>query len=234
MTKLIKYELKSIILSKKYFYINLLLIISVLKDLNTLLGSWNLHAAVSPWTYADFIVRQNSLLITFIVLLGLNVFSNNENRVKNIMFSTTFSEKGYYFLKQIGIFISICISIIILIALSFIWYAYYLRFYDFNKFLYPTVILVFPALLLILGLSMNIGRASEKLLNLFIPIVFLGTSLNLNLPQWLDIAGNNTIRYLLFASNEDFILPLDFLFSRIFMTVLGMVLIIFACRKSKA
>lgn len=99
MTKLIKYELKSIILSKKYFYINLLLIISVLKDLNTLLGSWNLHAAVSPWTYADFIVRQNSLLITFIVLLGLNVFSNNENRVKNIMFFNYIFRKRLLFFK---------------------------------------------------------------------------------------------------------------------------------------
>ena len=135
MIKLIKYDLKSIVISKKYFYINLILAIVTLRAVNGVLGISKFKGVISPWTYAQFIVGMNSFLMTIIAILSVGIFSNSEKRVRNILFSTKLSERGYYFLKQISILIAVTISLIIVIIVSFGWYGYYLKFSDFSKFL---------------------------------------------------------------------------------------------------
>lgn len=235
--KLFNYELKQIVFSKKYFYINLILILSGLNALNSNLSPHNPVGIMTEWSYSNFITTSNSFLITFTILLCIAVFSKNEEKVKNIVFSTEFSEKGYYLIKQLSILAAITISLLILVIGSFIWYGYYLNFYSYYKFLYPIFIFAFPPIIFTMGISMNIGRWSEKILYLLVPLLFIGTNLNLKLPCWVDIAGNNTIfvlNYFLVRGAEEFNLPKDFICSRILMVGIGILLGIFACRKDRA
>lgn len=235
--KIFNYELKQIIFSKKYFYINLILILYGFNKLNSNLSPYNPVGIMTKWSYSDFVAGCNSFLIIFTVLLCIAVFSKNEEKVKNIIFSTKFSEKGYFFIKQISIFAAISISLLILVIGSFIWYGYYLNFYSYHQFLYPIFIFAFPSIIFIMGISMNIGRCSEKALYLLVPVLLIGTSLNLRLPCWVDIAGNNTIFILnsfTVRGAENFILPMDFICSRLIMIGIGIILCIFACRRDRA
>lgn len=235
--KLFNYELKQIIYTKKYFYINLILILFGLNTLDGNLSPHNPVGIVTKWSYSSFITSCNSFLIVFTAILCITIFSEKEEKVKNIIFSTKFSEKGYYLIKQLSIFTAITISLLILIITSFIWYGYYLKFYSFKDFLYPIFIFAFPAIIFTLGISMNLGRWSEKILYLLVPLLFIGTALTLRLPCWVDIAGNNTIyvlNYFTVRGNEDFILPINFICSRLIMVGIGIILGVFACRKDRA
>lgn len=100
---------------------------------------------------------------------------------------------------------------------------------------------IIPTSIFIFGFSIFIGKINNKLLYGLIPITFIFGILNLrSLPVWIDVFGNNFLQdyglQAVLSSNSEevpFIIPSDFIYSRLVFIALGILLFLFACKHKK-
>jgi len=239
LLKALKYEVMRLAYNKKYFYMLLI---------ESLFASYILMSFVSvgkdgtapfsSWTYSEFLTYIGPLLSVILVLLCMSVFSEKEIAVRKIIFSAPLSESKYYLLKASAITAVLVFTASVPILLSFAYYAYYFNFYAYAEFLLPILLFLLPSQVLVLGLALVAGRINSRLLYLLLPVLFMGF-FKMGFPVWFDLFGNNflsrPLRWYLgvYEGPIPYILPGEFLYSRLILIFTGVGLLALACRGSK-
>lgn len=196
-------------------------------------------APFSKWTYSEFLSLIRPFLSVILVLLCMSVFSEKEVAVRKIIFSAPLSETKYYLLKASAITAVFAFAASLSILLSFAYYAYYFNFYDYSKFMLPLLFFLLPSQVFVLGLAMVIGRINSRLLYPLLPFVFFLGFFNPRFPAYVDLFGNNFLSWPLrwylgvLEGPIPYVLPEDFLYSRLIFTFTGVALLALACRRSK-
>ena len=239
---LLKYEMKRLIFTKKYFYMILMLSIWTADMLIRLvIDGFYYTAPFSKWSYSEFITLFIPILFIILILLCTSIFSEKEKAVKNIICSAPISEEKYYMMKGISVFAVFLLTTAVPIIISFIYYAYLFEYTEYKNFIFPMILFLIPSSIFIFGLSIFVGKISNKVLYGLIPIVFILGGLNLtDIPVWLDIFGNNFLmeyglKFILSYSSEEvpFVIPRYFIYSRVEFIILGILLFILACKYNK-
>ncbi|BCZ46802.1 hypothetical protein psyc5s11_28690 [Clostridium gelidum] len=239
---LLKYEIRRLILTKKFFYMILILCVWTVDVLMRLvINGFYYTAPFSQWSYSEFINLFSPILFIILILLCTSIFSESEKSVKNIIYSTPISESKYYIMKGCGVFVVFIITTIIPIVISFVYYAFLFEYTEYQYFILPILLFIIPTSLFIFGLSIFLGKINNKLLYALIPFTFIMGALNLRyLPVWIDVFGNNFVQdyglHFIMGSDSDvvpYIIPNDFLCSRLVLVALGILLFIFACKPKK-
>ena len=239
---LLKYEIRRLILTKKYFYMILILCVWTVDVLMRLvINGFYYTAPFSQWSYSEFITLFSPILYIILILLCTSIFSESEKAVKNIIDSTPISESKYYIMKGCGVFVVFIITTIIPIVISFVYYAFLFEYTEYQYFILPILLFIIPTSIFIFGISIFLGKINNKLLYALIPFTFIMGALNLrSLPVWIDVFGNNFVQdyglHFIMGSDSDvvpYIIPNDFLCSRLVFVALGILLFIFACKSKK-
>ncbi|AKB36334.1 hypothetical protein MSSAC_1744 [Methanosarcina siciliae C2J] len=236
----LKYEVLRLAYNNKYFYMVLIESLFASYILTSFVsGGTDGTAPFSKWTYSEFLSLIGPLLSVILVLLCISVFSEKEVAVRNIIFSTPISEPEYYLLKASAITVVFVFAAFFPLLLSFVYYARYFNFYDYAEFMLPLLLFLLPSQIFVLGLSLAVGRIHSRLLYPLLPLVLFLGFFNPMLPSWFDLFGNNflswPLRWYLGVQEGPipYILPDDFLYSRLIFTFMGVFMFAFACRKSK-
>lgn len=240
---LLKYEIRKLIFTKKYFYMMLLLIIWTVDILMRLIINGFRHTApFSQWSYTEFINLVSPILLMILILLCTSIFSEREKAVRSIIYSTPIAEAKYYMMKGSAITIVFIITAAIPILISFVYYVFLFEYTQYQYFIVPILLFMIPCSVFIFGLSIVLGRISGKLLYALAPLTFIMGTLNLHfIPTWLDLFGNNLMNTyaISFISRIDsevipYVIPNNFIYSRVVFAFLGIFLFAFACRHKSA
>lgn len=240
---LLKYEIKRVIISKKYFYMLLLtgvLSYDVLTRLVT--GGYYGTAPFSEWTYTFFINLISPLVISVMIFMVTNIFNEKELRARKILFSSPISQSKYYILKISAIVVTFILTVLVPIIISFIYYKVLFNYSEFFRFIKYIIWFFIPPFIFLLGVSMALGKISTKLLYGLIPITYLLGVINTSgiLPPWLDIFGQHFFNMSTFADligRESqvvpFNLPNSFIHSRLIFICIGIIFLIYTCIKTE-
>ncbi len=244
MINLLKYEIKRIVWSKKYFYIVLLIIASAYDSLTRLVtGGYMGTAPFSDWSYTLFLNLISPLLMVAMIFIVSNTFNHKEMRARSIIFSSPISQTKYYILKSFAIFVIFILTLLVPIFMSFIYYKSMFGYNEFGSFIRLIFAFLFPTFIFFLGLSMLLGKINIKLIYALIPVAFLMGALNLGnnmVPMWADIFGNNFFDMYSFSmligremEVVPFKLPNSFIYTRLEFILLGLIFILYTCKKEE-
>jgi hypothetical protein len=195
----------------------------------------------SRLSYAKFLVSTSPFLLVFLITLCGGVFSEREISTRNIVFSTPITTRGYFGLKSAAITGAFLLVASVLIATSFAFIGWQFRYFRFHEYLHPICVFLVPPLLFGFGLAMAAGRISGKLVYGILPALFAMGILNVDLPVWIDLCGNNFLTNLskvVFRSlgtvEMHYFVPASFLMSRCLFVLIGVGLLILACRRIRS
>lgn len=240
LLKVLKYDVLKLAYNKKYFYMVLIESLFACYILVRFIsGGKDGTAPFSKWTYSEFLSLIGPFLSVILVLLCMSVFSEKEIAVRKIIFSAPLSETKYYLLKASAITAVFAFAASLSILLSFAYYAYYFNFYAYDEFTLPIVLFMLPSQIFVLGLALAAGRINSRLLYPLLPLVLFLGFFNPRFPAYVDLFGNNflscPLRWYLgvMGGPIPYILPEDFLYSRLIFIFMGVVMFALACRRSK-
>lgn len=235
MSKILKYELKRLLLNK--FFYGLLAI--------TLWYSWQLlsgdiilgvsgTAPFSAWSYGTFLSRILPLLIITLLFFVSFYYSKQEQQVQALTLATPIKPQQYRLVRLAAISIGFCLLAILMIGLSFCFYGSTLHFYHFTDFLSPLLLVIIPAFCFSLGLGMAAGKIQGNLI--YVLMLLLLILCLVPLPDVLDFSGTNffasyPLSLALSSGGEpNFTLSGAFMGGRIAYTLVGLALLSWGLR----
>lgn len=231
--KIMKYEMKRLLLSKVYLVLLLItgwFSYNVLKT-KTIYGL-NDTAPFSEWSYSSFLLDINPFLLVIVLMFCTYIFSKKEEAVKTITMTTKIKPTTYFCIKSITIAVAYFLTVTVVIAISFIFYNRVFQFNNFGQFAKPILLILIPSVLFVSGIGMFIGNINGNLLYIFIPIMFLIT----NSGVLSIISGKNLVNSILESKVADimgnlaFDIPQGFVISRMALGVIGILLILSVCK----
>ncbi|NMS90014.1 hypothetical protein HGQ85_08720 [Clostridioides difficile] len=238
--KIIRYEMKRLLFSKVYLVLLLItgwFSYNILKT-KTIYGL-NDTAPFSEWSYSSFLLDVNPFLLVIVLMFCTYIFSKKEEAVRTITMTTKIKPTTYFCLKSITIAAAYLLTVIVVIAISFIFYSRLFQFNNFETLIKPILLILIPSVLFVSGVGMFIGNINGNLLYIFIPITFLLTNSNV----LSIISGKSLVNSIIENKVADrmgnlaFDVPVEFLISRMILGVIGVILILSVCKsynKSKA
>jgi hypothetical protein len=235
----VRYELLRIAFSRKYFYFLLLLAYVTYQGVTGVLTHGaNGTPPFSRLSYANFLTGITPYLVVLLVLLCAGVFSKSEIAARRIIFSTPITSAEYFGIKGTAIVSAFLIAAAVPIVASLVFIGWQFRCTRFHEYIHPILVFFAPSAVLTFGLAMAAGRISVKLVYALLPVLFMIGVINVDLPVWFDLCGNNFLLYftkIVFRSlgsvEIKYFVPTDFIMSRFAYVVLGVALSFFACRK---
>ena len=239
---IIRYELKKIVQSRKYFYLVLLLAAyAYLLSSGTMTHGIYGTAPFSRLSYMHFLTDVSPMLLATLALLCATVYSEKELAVRKILFSAPISPVNYYAVKTSAISIAFLSIVTSMIIYSFVFYGWQYRYFQFGAFVEPILVFLVPPVIFVFGLSMAAGRLSAKLVYGLVPVILFSGLFCFSLPVWVDLCGNNFItnyfRMLVLNRGSGeivYYLPTDLYLSRWLLVVAGVVLFAVSCRRFKS
>ena len=244
MINLLGYEIKRIVWSKKYLYIVLLIAASAYDSLTRLItGGYMGTAPFSDWSYTLFLNLISPLLMVSMIFIISSTFNDKEMRARSIIFSSPITQTKYYILKSFAVFVTFILASLVPIFISFMYYKIMFGYGEFGSFIKLIFVFLFPTFIFLLGLSMLLGKINVKLIYGLVPVAFLMGVLNLGndiVPMWADIFGNNFFNMysfsMLIGREMEFVpfkLPSSFIYTRLEFILLGLMFILYTCKKEE-
>lgn len=236
MSKVFKYELKRLLLNK--FFIALL-VITVLYSYQILKGDIIVGVAYtapfSSWSYGMYLADVMPLLLITLLFFITFLYSNQEKQVKQLTFATPVSPLKYALIKCSAMTVGYFIISLFVIILSLIFYGVIFEFYGFTNFIIPILLTLIPSMLFIFGVGLLAGSVQSNILYaLMIVVLLIGF---LPLPGFADLYGGYLFStYPLelpvgLDGEPMFSLPIAFLLSKIFYSVVGVLMMFYGIKR---
>ncbi|WP_411680633.1 hypothetical protein [Clostridium thailandense] len=229
--KILKYEIKRLIFSKRFVIIFIIALFFSVIDLYTeIIQGVSGTAPFSKWSYCKFLCDINTIMLLILMLTCTGLFSRNEQRVREITSCTSLPQKKYLAIKSLALFISYLIIAVCCILISLVFYKTTFNFTDFQKFLLPILIILLPTFVFVFGTSMFLGSKSQTLLYAWIPIVLILSLISFSSTPFIDTFAKGYVTYMPTILPVDslgepaFSLSLAFIMSRLLFTIIGMFL----------
>lgn len=231
----IKYEIQKLVFTKKYFYMILVLAVWTTDVLLRLvINGFYSTAPFSKWSYSEFMTLVCPIFSIIIILLCAEIFSEKEKNVTKIIFAAPLSKAKYYIIKEVSVFTVVIMTALLPVLLSFIYYIYIFGYSEFQNFIVPVFLFAAAQIIFIFGLAVFTGKINRKLLYVLAPVIFALGSINLSdISVFADIFGNDFLQtygiqyiYSCTGSQIDFIIPQNFIISRIIFVGFGIFFIV--------
>jgi hypothetical protein len=174
LNKILGYEIRRLLFSKIYLAllaITLLYAYSVLSS-QTILGE-AYTAPFSKWSYASFLCSVVPFLLVSLLFFCTYVYSKKELAVRTLTLTTPLTDARYYLYKVTAIALAYLITALLVIGLSFGFYAWVFKFSNFADFLQPILLFVGAPSVFLLGLGMAVGGINAGLQYVLIALTFL-------------------------------------------------------------
>ncbi len=174
MIKILCYETKRLLFSKIYAALLALTLAFAYYVLSTqtILGA-AYTAPFSQWSFSSFVCRVVPFLMVFVLFFCTYVYSKKEMAVRAITLTTPLSVPQYYFSRIVAIAVAYLITVVLVLGLSFGFYAVVFRFYNFADFVRPVLLFLVAPSIFLLGLGMAGGALSNGLQYVLILLTFL-------------------------------------------------------------
>lgn len=240
--RVVSYEIWRTLATKKYGYILLGLCLLAWYTLHSrIYQGYSGTAPYSALSYSHYLSGLNAFLLPLLILFCIPVFDAKEKAARRILFSSPLTPRVYYLFKTAAIAtcFSITASLLVLVGVAF--YIWEFRFFAFHTFAFPSLLFLASPAILLLGLSMALGQWTVKSLYGLIPLVWILSIMNLGLPTWVDIAGNNYLlwhakmsaRQALVGGDPVELIHPTLVWSRVGFAAAGLLLLAWVCRPSR-
>lgn len=188
MTKLFRYELRRLLINK--FFLGLL-VVTGLYSYQMLSGDIirgvAYTAPFSGWSYGTYIARVLPLLLITLLFFITFLYSRVEQRIAPITNATPMDPRKYRLIRYAAMGVGFLVILGVVVAISLVFYASVFGFTHFGDFVGPLLLAAVPALLLVFGVGIQLGRIHVTLLYaLMLVLLILGQAA---LPRWLDVLG---------------------------------------------
>jgi hypothetical protein len=236
--KILKYDLKRIVFSKLFVITFIIeLFYSVINLYTEIIQGVSGTSPFSQWSYCKFLCDINAIMLLILMLSCTELFSRNEQRVKEITSCTAMPPKKYLATKSLALIISYIIVAICCILISVVFYKTTFHFTSFQNFLMPILIILLPTFAFVFGTSMFLGSKSQTLLYAWIPVVLILSLMSFHSTPFIDISAKGYITDMPTVLPVDklgepvFRLSFDFIMSRLLFTLVGVVLYVASFKK---
>jgi len=226
LSKLFRYELRRLLFNK---FLGGLLAVTMLyshlvMDGEIVLGVAN-TAPFSGWSYGVFLTDVLPLLLITLLFFITFLYSPNEKKVQAITDTMPIDPAKYRLIRCVAIVVGFLIISISAITVSFVFYADVFHFTNFGVFIAPILLVLFPAMLFVLGIGIALGELHPALLYALIPVTLLLTFLPL--PDALNLFGGSFFSNYPTTLNivgPPFSVPLSILVGKTVYAVIGIIL----------
>ena len=236
MSKIFLYELKMLIFNR---IILALLIITGLYSYMTLseeiiLGT-AFTAPFSPWSFGAYLANLLPLLIITLLFFITFMFSNQEKKLRQLIFSTPVDPYKFIIIKCSAAATGFLIVSLFVVVLGMAFLAILFRFFRFGDFIIPITITLIPCLLFVLGAALLLGGLQYNILYALMIAAFLPAFLPM--PAFLDLYGGrlfgtHPLTLPLGPDGEPaFTLPSSFILGRLFFFSTGVLMALIGIKR---
>lgn len=236
MIKIYRYELRRLVVSK--VFLGLLVIGGVfgwqVLSRETIMGI-AYTAPFSAWSYGAFMATILPMLLVALLFFVTHLFSNREARVRVLARATPMDQARHDAVKCAAIVTAFALLLVVVIGVSFVFYASVFEYWRFGTLLVPIAMTVVPTMLFVMGIGVVVGQRSSVWLSLLmLAVLVIG---RVRLPLSLDLLGGTFFRETPLtlpagsAGEPVFQVPTAVLFSRLGFAVVGLLLVGYGLRR---
>ena len=238
LMKLTGYECKRIVKTKTYLFLTVISLaysIFVLRT-QTLFGAYN-TAPYSQWSFISYLHTIMPMLYAILVILISQQFGKKEKQIQMLTLSTQTSYRVQKTGKAFALGIIFCMNLVLCVVAMYLYFAFTLKHIASFDLLLCALLFALPQFLLIAGLGLWFASYNANAVYLLLIVITFLTIANIRLPMIIDFIGNSILAIpatsIPNAGVIPYVIPPAYLFSRIGFAVIGMLLLIFACRKKR-
>lgn len=188
MRKLLKYELRRLLLNK--FYIGLLVITGVYcwqMLAGTIIRGVGYTAPFSGWSYGYYAASVAPLLSITLLFFLTYLYSPAEKRTAQITEATPMDPRVQLAIRFGAMCIGYAVQVLLVVGVSLVFYGSFFGFSGFSTFLMPAVLVLVPCFLVTLGLGAVVGRVHSALLYVLMLVMLVASQVSM--PAAIDFTG---------------------------------------------
>lgn len=224
MTKLLKYELKRLLLNKFYLALLVITLIYSHRVLTTtiILGIAD-TAPFSSWSFGYYLSQLLPILSITILFFITFQYSSEEKKVQTIISATPINPGKLVLIRCGAMGIGYLLQCILIIACGVIFHKVIFEYTNILKFLPVILLVLLPAFIFVMGIGLVLGKIHSMLLYLFMAVC-IGCSI-LTLPYMIDPFGANFFTEYpikLGTIEPSFSVPVTFWINRFLYTGIGL------------
>ncbi len=237
-TRIFSYELKRVIISKAYLFFLIVICVYSFYTLSTsVLRGFANTAPFSEWSFVNYLLMMTPLLSAVLLFYMSRLFSPYEKNAMRITSSTPFYGPNYFFIKIAVVMLAFILAALLAVAACLLFYATVFSYYDYTTHMVCLALVLLPQLLFLSGVGLWISRLHHNLVYALIALLLFISLAGVTMPYYLDILGSSILQIPYNSVPADgsipFIIPADYLLSRVALCVCGLLLIVAGCRRYK-
>lgn len=188
MRRIFRYELRRLLLNK--FFLGLM-VVTGLYSYQILSGDIirgiAYTAPFSAWSYGAYISGILPVLLITLLFFITFLYDRKEKQVETITHATPVDQRAYRAVRYAAMAVGFCVVTALSVVISLVFYASVFGYTGFGAFVTPLLMTVIPAMLLIFGLGILLGKVHVGLVyGLMLLMLVAGF---IPLPPALDILG---------------------------------------------
>ena len=194
-------------------------------------------APFSEWTWITYLARLSALLLVYPLYCIGQIYGKKERQTCKLTVSMCMQPSVHMGIKIGVIATYFLFPLLLCVGIAFLFYAVLfapVTVVPFGELLLLTAVFCLPILLFSMGFSMLLGRTAPGVVYGYMALLVFASFIDLRLPMPVDLLGSSILALVesgnLVKGVIAFSLPGTYLVSRAIFTVLGIVMIIFACK----
>nr|WP_236886694.1 hypothetical protein [Clostridium beijerinckii] len=235
LIKLLKYELKRLIINK--FFLGLLIISAIysyeVMTSDIILGVAN-TAPFSGWSYGEYLAKVLPILLVTLLFFISFLYSKQEKNVQDLTNATPIDQFKFQMLRFGTIIIGFVLISMIPILYSVWFYSVNFHFLSFGGLVLPAFITLVPSMLFVFGIGSLGGRYHQGLIFGLMVVVLLINYVPL--PYEVDLFGGNFfVQYPMSLSVVEpaFSIPIGVVIGKLIFGLTGLLMIILSATTKK-
>lgn len=232
--KIFRYELRRVVLSKPFLFITAITLAYAVYLLKTEVMFGHADTApFSPWSFLAYLCRLLPFLCAAMLFFVSRQTAPREKAVETLAAATPtprYARKGIKLSVIAVAFLGAALLVLVAYALFCL-----IQFQHSGLgWMWPLAALVIlPALLFYMGIGLWLGKVHHNLVYLLLALLFFAAFVGFSLPPVVDLFGNSILAgaqsTYLQAGTIPFVVPAQYLGSRIVMALAGLGLSVGAC-----
>lgn len=235
MIKLLKYELKRLIINK--FFLGLLIISAIysyeVMTSDIIIGVAN-TAPFSGWSYGEYLAKVLPILLVTLLFFISFLYSKQEIRIQALTKATPVDQLKFQMLRFGTIVIGFVLISMVPILYSLWFYSTNFHFLSFGSLVLPAFITIVPSMLFVFGIGSIGGRYNQGVIfGLMIVVLLINY---VPLPYEIDLFGGNFFEKYpksLSVVEPAFSIPIEVVIGKLIFGLTGLLMIILSAITKK-
>ena len=188
MTKILKYELRRLLLNK--FFLGLLVINGLFAWYtltSDIVAGVAYTAPFSPWSFSSYLASVMPMVILTVLFLLTFFHSKNEKQVAVLTSATPVDTVRYSLIRMAAVALGFLLLCALLIGMIMYFYAVYFEYWNYAAFIVPAIVTILPCFVFIIGVGNWVGRIHSGFLY---ALMLVSLAMNfIQIPGEFDLFG---------------------------------------------